>query len=78
MEVVSVIVTNRHEGTVVSVESKIVPFDGKDREEKVAEMEKLFVSKCIASGIDEEEAEDCLDDGYMELDESELVSIVWS
>ena len=78
IEIISIIVTDRNEGTVISVDSVTTSRDDISRDKKVAQMEDLFVKKGTANGVDKKEAEDCIDDGYMEIGESEMVSLVWS
>ena len=78
MDIINIIVTNRYEGSVVSVESTSTSEKDIDRDEKIARAEKSFVDKCLKNGISQEDAEESLSDGYMELNENEMVSFVWS
>ena len=77
-EILSVIVTDRHTGTIISVDSKSTSEQDIDRERKITQMEGLFISKCTSNGINELNASEAIDDGYKEIGESEMVSLVWS
>ena len=78
MRIVSVIVTDRSEGTILTVDSFGI-FEEQLSDEVVEQAEKKYIDKCISNGGDEDDATDSLDGGWMELDrENIIVSIVWS
>tara|TARA_B100000768_G_C10992256_1_gene254422 strand:+ start:135 stop:371 length:237 start_codon:yes stop_codon:yes gene_type:complete len=78
MEILSVIVTNRHTGEIISIDSKTTSEKHVARKGAITQMEGLFISKCTSNGISEADASESIEDGYMEIGESEMVSLVWS
>lgn len=76
-EVLNVIVTDKSEATIISVESVITSKKDIDRENKIARFEDKFTKLCKENGVLEEEIEDCMDDGYA-VGETNVISMVWS
>ncbi len=77
LEILSVIVTVKEEATIVSVESVSTSDKDIDRENKVARFEDKFRKLCIQEGVELNEIDDCMDDGYA-IGNVNVVSMVWS
>ena len=65
MRIINVIVTSYNTGIVLSVDSFGV-YEEQLSDEISSKAEKLYVDKCVEYGIDEVDAEESLDDGYIE------------
>ena len=76
-EVLSVIVTDRTDSTIISIESVTTSEKDIDRENKIARFDEKFSSLCKENGVNEHEIEDCMEDGYA-IGEANVISIVWS
>ena len=76
-EVLSVIVTDRTDSTIISIESVTTSEKDIDREGKIARFDEKFTKLCKENGVNENEIEDCMEDGYA-IGEANVISIVWS
>ena len=76
-EVLSVIVTDKTDATIISIESVTTSEKDIDRENKIARFEDKFTQLCKDNGVEEEEIEDCISDGYA-VGETNVISISWS
>ena len=76
MRIINVIVSTKY-NPVVSIDSFGV-FEEQLSDEVVEQAEKLFIQKAVSKlGVDEEDAEDSLENGYID-DGLVTISIVWS
>ncbi len=76
MRIINVIVRT-NQNPVVSIDSFGV-FEEQLSDEVVKQAEELFIQKAVSElGVDEEKAEDSLENGYID-DGLVIISIVWS
>tara|TARA_R110002020_G_scaffold348997_1_gene562666 strand:- start:6559 stop:6795 length:237 start_codon:yes stop_codon:yes gene_type:complete len=76
MRIINVIVST-NQNPVVSIDSFGV-FEEQYSDEVVKQAEELFIQKAVSElGVDEEKAEDSLENGYID-DGLVIISIVWS
>lgn len=77
---INVIATEVSTGTVLTIDSFLV--ESQDQaEEPTALAEAKFTEKCESAGINPDEIDDAINDGYIEIEDEDgniMLSIVWS
>ena len=76
MRIINVIITSE-ECPIVSIDSFGI-FEEQLSDEVVEKAEKLFIKKALELGIDEVDAEESLNDGFISNDKGSVIYIIWS